>query len=42
MTQATPNVRVFTEYSEWTVDGNAAFGSATVIEGVQIVVHWQY
>ena len=42
VTQATPNVRVFTEYSEWTVDGNAAFGSATVIEGVQIVVHWQY
>lgn len=42
VTQVTPNVRLFTEYSEWTVDGNATVGHATVIEGVQIVVNWQY
>jgi len=42
VTQVTPNVRVFTEYSEWTVDGNAFVGHATIIEGVQVVVHWQY
>ncbi len=42
VTQVTPNVRVFTEYSEWTVDGNAFVGAATIIEGVQIVVNWQY
>lgn len=42
VTQLTPAVRVFTEYTEWTVDGNATNGSLTVIEGVQVVIHWQY
>ncbi|NQV25661.1 MAG: hypothetical protein HQ518_14985 [Rhodopirellula sp.] len=42
VTQVTPNVRLFTEYTEWTVDGNAFVGHATIIEGVQMVVHWQY
>lgn len=42
VTQVTPNVRVFTEYSEWTIDGNDVFGHAKVIEGVQVVINWQY
>lgn len=42
VTQVTPNVRLFTEYSEWTVDGNDFVGHAKIIEGVQVVVHWQY
>lgn len=42
VTQVTPNVRLFTEYSEWTVDGNDLVGHAKIIEGVQIVVNWQY
>ncbi|MDA0282658.1 MAG: hypothetical protein O3B13_07795 [Planctomycetota bacterium] len=42
VTQVTPNVRLFTEYTEWTVDGNSAFGSTSIIEGVQMVVHWHY
>ncbi len=42
VTQLTPHVRLFAEYSDWTVDGHATVGDVPIIQGVQMTVHWQY
>ena len=38
----TPNMNLFAEYTEWTVDGHATLGDFTVLEGPQFTLYWQY
>lgn len=42
VSQLTANVRMFVEYSDWTVDSHSVFGDLPIIQGVQTVIHWHY